>query len=151
MATLVHSTTSVEDKNRWGTTWDCFDDGQVLYGCPFKLNVCAEPATVQVDRFYSSVEWLELRAGCFEQRGLVFAKRTLTHKQRSLALMLWVGLGKMIFGQKQVNVNALQPIFQLTFRISKRNQAPLNAVPEIEKNGQMRSKHKPPMPHPNCM
>ncbi|TVM38135.1 hypothetical protein FPV43_16700 [Vibrio cholerae] len=72
MAILVHSTTSVEDKNRWGTTWDCFDDGQALYGRPFKLDVCAEPATAKVNRFYTSVEWLELRAGSFEQRGIGF-------------------------------------------------------------------------------
>lgn len=72
MAILVHSTTSVEDKNRWGTTWDCFDDGQALYGRPFKLDVCAEPATAKVNRFYTSIEWLELRAGSFEQRGIGF-------------------------------------------------------------------------------
>ncbi|HAT8515216.1 TPA: hypothetical protein I7181_16095 [Vibrio vulnificus] len=45
MPILVHSTTPAQDKNRWGTTWECFEDGQALYGRQFKLDVCAEPAT----------------------------------------------------------------------------------------------------------
>ena len=63
MPILVHSTTKAQDKNRWGTTWDCFEDALALYGKQFQLDVAAEPATAKVNRIYTSVEWLELRAG----------------------------------------------------------------------------------------
>ncbi|MEF2508858.1 hypothetical protein V4D06_13000 [Vibrio mimicus] len=74
-----------------------------MYGSPFKLDVCAEPATAKVNRFYTSVEWFELRAGSFEQRGIGFCGEDFNPQARSLALMLWVGLGKMIFGQNFVS------------------------------------------------
>ncbi|WP_249371367.1 phage N-6-adenine-methyltransferase [Vibrio sp. 2-2(8)] len=72
MAILVHSTSPAEDKNRWGTTWECFGDGQALFGRKFKLDVCAEPATAKVDRFITSLVWLEQRAGNYFQRGIGF-------------------------------------------------------------------------------
>ncbi|MEF2482162.1 hypothetical protein V4D09_02490 [Vibrio mimicus] len=46
--------------------------GQALYGRQFQLDVCAEPTTAKVNRFYTSIEWLELRAGNYDQRGVGF-------------------------------------------------------------------------------
>lgn len=74
MPILIHSTTPKNDKNRWATTWQCFEDAQSLYGREFLLDVCAEPATTKVNRFYTSIEWLELRAGNEQQRGIGFCK-----------------------------------------------------------------------------
>ncbi|MBU2897704.1 phage N-6-adenine-methyltransferase [Vibrio hepatarius] len=72
MPILVHSTTKVQDKNRWATTWDCFEDGVALYGKPFQLDVAAEPATAKVNRFYTSIDWLEQRSGNLHQQGTGF-------------------------------------------------------------------------------
>lgn len=59
MAILVKSKTPKSDKNRWATTWEAFQDGQALYGKPFALDVCAEPETAKVGRFYVSPEWFD--------------------------------------------------------------------------------------------
>lgn len=57
MAILVKTTSHKDDKNRWGTQWQCFADAVHLYGKPFGLDVCAEPETAKCDRFYVSPEW----------------------------------------------------------------------------------------------
>lgn len=73
MAILVKSSTPASDKNRWGTKWECFWDAQALYGRRFALDVAAEPETTKVNRFYTSLEWLEMRAGNHFKRGTGFA------------------------------------------------------------------------------
>ncbi len=58
MAILIESKTADGAKNRWATAHNCFADAQALYGRKFSLDVCAEPQTARVDRFYVSPEWL---------------------------------------------------------------------------------------------
>ncbi|WP_027252505.1 DNA N-6-adenine-methyltransferase [Photobacterium halotolerans] len=72
MAILIRSRTTVDDKNRWGTQWKCFWDAKALYGREFNLDVCAEPETAKVNRFYTSLEWLEEKAGNYFKRGTGF-------------------------------------------------------------------------------
>ncbi|WED23058.1 phage N-6-adenine-methyltransferase [Vibrio sp. JC009] len=69
MTILVQSATPASNKNRWATTWECFEDGKALYGREFKLDVCAEPETTKVNRFYTSLEWLERHNGNHFARG----------------------------------------------------------------------------------
>lgn len=61
MAILVKSTTPTGEKNRWGTTWECFNDAQTWYmkrfGVGFEFDVCAEPQTAKVNQFYVSTAW----------------------------------------------------------------------------------------------
>lgn len=57
MAILVRTTSHKDDKNRWGTQWQCFADALSLYGRPFQLDVSAEPETAKCERFYVSPEW----------------------------------------------------------------------------------------------
>lgn len=76
MAILINTTTSEADKNFWGTTWRCFDDGQDIFekytGKRFVLDVAATNHTAKVDRFYTSLEWLENRAGNDHHAGAGF-------------------------------------------------------------------------------
>lgn len=51
------SHTSEDAKSRWATRWECFYDAQYLHGREFNVDVCAEPATAKVDRFYVSDVW----------------------------------------------------------------------------------------------
>lgn len=39
------SNTAPDEKDRWGTTWECFADACALYGNRFKWDVCAEAVT----------------------------------------------------------------------------------------------------------
>ncbi|MDO6498565.1 DNA N-6-adenine-methyltransferase [Photobacterium sanguinicancri] len=57
MAILVKTTSHKDDKNRWGTQWQCFADAVSLYGRPFQLEVSAEPETAECERFYVSPGW----------------------------------------------------------------------------------------------
>ncbi|WP_318491858.1 DNA N-6-adenine-methyltransferase [Photobacterium leiognathi] len=59
MAHVVKSHTKSSDKNRWATTWEAFADAQYLYGRPFELDVCAEPATTKCKRYFVSPEYFE--------------------------------------------------------------------------------------------
>lgn len=59
MAILIESKTHTDEKNRWATTWLCFDDAVRLYGRPFALDVAAEPATAKVPRFYTSPDYFD--------------------------------------------------------------------------------------------
>lgn len=61
MAILNRSQTEEAAKNRWATQWGCFLDAQYLNGKKFAVDVCAEPETAKVKRFFASVEWLESR------------------------------------------------------------------------------------------
>ncbi|AUR95299.1 DNA N-6-adenine-methyltransferase [Vibrio phage 1.205.O._10N.222.51.A7] len=61
MAILINSGTPKDEKNRWGTLIECFNDGQYLYGRPFEIDVCAEPETAKVNRFMVAPEWFEAR------------------------------------------------------------------------------------------
>ena len=45
MSILVKSETPSDEKNRWGTTWECFRRAQELFGSEFVIDVCAEPET----------------------------------------------------------------------------------------------------------
>jgi len=59
MAILVKSSTDSGEKDRWATQHGCFNDGQHLYGRPFKIDVAAEPETAKCDRFMVSPDWFE--------------------------------------------------------------------------------------------
>lgn len=61
MAILNRSITAEDAKNRWATQWGCFLDAQHLYGRKFAVDVCAEPETAKVKRFFASAEWFESR------------------------------------------------------------------------------------------
>ncbi|WP_070964911.1 DNA N-6-adenine-methyltransferase [Vibrio sonorensis] len=63
VTTLNKSNTELDEKNRWATTWECFLDALRLYGRPFELDVCAEPATAKVKRFIVSPEWFDDNRG----------------------------------------------------------------------------------------
>lgn len=52
MAHLVKSTTDKSDKNRWATTWECFERAQELFGTEFQLDVAAENETAKCSLFY---------------------------------------------------------------------------------------------------
>jgi len=54
MAILVKSKTADADKNYWGTTWECFADGQHLYGRDFFVDVAAEPLTAKCERYFTT-------------------------------------------------------------------------------------------------
>lgn len=58
MAILIESKTADGAKNRWATADNCFADALALYGRAFSIDVCAEPQTAKVNRFYVSPEWL---------------------------------------------------------------------------------------------
>lgn len=62
MANIIKSKTPDNEKNRWSTTWECFEDAKKAYFSvmekEFAVDVCAEPETAKVDRFYVSDEWL---------------------------------------------------------------------------------------------
>ncbi|WRQ13105.1 DNA N-6-adenine-methyltransferase [Vibrio phage vB_VpM-pA2SJ1] len=58
MAILISSKTVEGAKNRWATSHEAFNDALALYGRKFSVDVCAEPQTAKVDRFYVSPEWL---------------------------------------------------------------------------------------------
>lgn len=59
MAILIQSSTDSSEKDRWATQHGCFNDGQHLYGRPFKIDVAAEPETAKCDRFMVSPDWFE--------------------------------------------------------------------------------------------
>ncbi|MCC2615975.1 phage N-6-adenine-methyltransferase [Aestuariibacter halophilus] len=65
MAILINSKTAQDEKDRWGTRWDCFYDAMALTGYRFILDVCAEEQTAKCGRFISpsenalSVDWVE--------------------------------------------------------------------------------------------
>lgn len=59
MAILNRSITAEDAKNRWGTQLGCFLDAQHLYGRKFAVDVCAEPETAKVKKFFASFEWRE--------------------------------------------------------------------------------------------
>lgn len=61
MAILNRSVTAEDAKNRWATQWGCFLDAQHLYGRRFAVDVCAEPETAKVKRFFASPDWFESR------------------------------------------------------------------------------------------
>lgn len=54
MAILVKSKTASDNKNLWGTTWDCFHDGQALYGREFQIDVAAAPLTSKCEKYYTT-------------------------------------------------------------------------------------------------
>lgn len=72
MAILVKSGTLSSEKNRWSTTWPCFDDAVSLYGKPFQLDVAAEPETRKVNRFMVSPDWMA--AAKKQKNGLALVK-----------------------------------------------------------------------------
>lgn len=51
MAHLVKSTTDKSDKNRWATTWECFERAQELFGAEFAIDVAAEEETAKCKQF----------------------------------------------------------------------------------------------------
>lgn len=61
MTEPIRSKTPESEKNRWSTTWECFEDAKSAYFMltqkEFTVDVCAEPETAKVDRFYVSDEW----------------------------------------------------------------------------------------------
>lgn len=59
MAILVKSKTPVDDKDFWGTSWQCFKDAMALYGRPFKIDVAAEPLTAKCVSYYARPEMLD--------------------------------------------------------------------------------------------
>jgi len=59
MAHLVKSTTPDNDKNYWGTTWECFNDAQELYGRKLVCDVAAEPLTAKCENYYISTAWFD--------------------------------------------------------------------------------------------
>lgn len=59
MAILIESKTHDSEKNRWSTTWPCFDDAVRLRGRPFALDVAAEPLTAKCARFYASKDFFD--------------------------------------------------------------------------------------------
>lgn len=65
MAILVKSDTPSEEKDRWGTQWECFYDAQVVTGVTALLDVAAESQTAKCGNFISpqedslKVDWLE--------------------------------------------------------------------------------------------
>lgn len=61
MAILVKSSTKSDEKNRWGTTAECFLDATALYGRKFKLDVAAEPETAKVTQFICSPDFFKLK------------------------------------------------------------------------------------------
>lgn len=56
MAILLKSNTPSTDKNRWATTWRCFNHAKLLTGYAFVLDVCAEQATTKCAHFISPHE-----------------------------------------------------------------------------------------------
>lgn len=52
MAHLVKSETKSSDKNRWATTWECFERAHELFGMKFSIDVCAEYETAKCTRYY---------------------------------------------------------------------------------------------------
>ncbi len=63
MAILVKSKTSSDNKNLWGTTWECFADAEHLFGRKFIIDVAAEPLTAKCKLFFTrdddslSLDW----------------------------------------------------------------------------------------------
>ena len=53
MAHLVKSKTAAEDKNFWGTTWECLADAEHLFGKTFLIDVAAEPLTAKCKNFFT--------------------------------------------------------------------------------------------------
>lgn len=53
MAILVKSKTSSDNKNLWGTTWECFADAEHLFGRKFIIDVAAEPLTAKCKLFFT--------------------------------------------------------------------------------------------------
>lgn len=76
MAILVKSSTAVSDKNRWATTHECFNDAQHLFGRPFTIDVCAEPATAKVNLFFVSPDFF---------RFTDWATQLIQHEQNKIA------------------------------------------------------------------
>ena len=56
MAILVKSKTSSDNKNLWGTTWECFADAEHLFGKPFLIDVAAEPLTSKCKNFFTRAD-----------------------------------------------------------------------------------------------
>lgn len=70
MAILINSNTSKDEKNRWATTVECFNDAQHLNGRPFSIDVAAEPETAKVNRFMVAPEWFDARReSCYGKDG----------------------------------------------------------------------------------
>lgn len=73
MAILVKSKSKAEDKNRWGTTWRCFNHASLLTGNSFLLDACAEEPTAKCANFISpeentfNVDWVN-RLSTIEQK-----------------------------------------------------------------------------------
>lgn len=59
MAILVKSKTSSDNKNLWGTTWECFEDATELYGRKFECDVAAEPLTAKCRKYFTSPDILD--------------------------------------------------------------------------------------------
>lgn len=68
MVNLVKSTTDKSDKNRWATTWECFERAQELFGAKFILDVAAEVETSKCDNFFGppNYEYVEPMIGTKE-------------------------------------------------------------------------------------
>jgi phage N-6-adenine-methyltransferase len=64
MAILVKSKTAEADKNRWATTWRCFNHAKLLTGYSFLLDVCAAHPTAKCANFIGpdenafNVDWV---------------------------------------------------------------------------------------------
>jgi len=56
MAHLIKSSTDKNDKNRWGTSLDAFNDAKTVTGYSFILDACAEEATKKCEQFISPVD-----------------------------------------------------------------------------------------------
>lgn len=68
MAILVKSKTSSDNKNLWGTTWECFEDANELYGRKFECDVAAEPLTAKCRKYFTSPDILD--SLIFDQAGI---------------------------------------------------------------------------------
>ena len=59
MAILVQSKTKTTDKNRWGTSRQCYLDAEKLFGRKFNIDVAAEPATAKNKNFFVSPDFFK--------------------------------------------------------------------------------------------
>lgn len=71
MSILVNSGTEKDAKNRWGTTWECFNDAKHLFGKNFDVDVAAEPQTAKCSKFIVSPYWFAARAERGSIKGLI--------------------------------------------------------------------------------
>ena len=73
MSILVKSKTNSSDKNRWATTWRCFNHASLLTGYAFMLDACAEQPTAKCANYIGpeenafNVDWVN-RLSLIEQK-----------------------------------------------------------------------------------